>query len=608
MGEKRRVIRIPASLESSICDIVVDSEHQAKELLITDPLDEEERLNIQETLVVRAPPCPAGDPSSTSYPNVYLYHNPSSNSATLPNIRANRFCMSLGLFHYRLKGDVLLVPGNFHQHHDFLCLSDVVVVAVGGPDLRSHILKQQLKAALDSINSTTATIHTPRWILEASMNNFHDKEVIQKLASLMTGENDERNVSEKPKEDGLLSITSDTVSVQSSDSLLQKKTSSFDSHVPVAFTLCLECRKHAVDLCPGCRGAYFCSSDCRYRCWSHKSVCSVWEIYVRRRDDLGNFPYFPWSQQLTHVNNDCTNEHYFQFLREIVGVDTEDLSFSKPSSWWTGEILRWNDIKDRIDVEERRSYSEGFHPLSFHLSGFDDAPPMLGDIIKVNSCEIPILEGWDDYYKCRGIPFESPVALLLTFPLTLYYAIANFCTVPCKVSKMLKRSLRIHVVGAEKEIAFLDLFREVIYLMPKYLSLELTFCVYDLPSSYPKRKIELTERLKVQIVSGSYGDTIDPRFDIDGGSPDVVFGYNAGLFAYESWRSVIVFLHANPSIVGVFTDYNEFSGIQCAGLGAAWETLRVNPFRQPRFMPVYSMNLPQMCNGFFYIYNEARDS
>ena len=77
----------------------------------------------------------------------------------------------------------------------------------------------------------------------------------------------------------------------------------------------------------------------------------------------------------------------------------------------------------------------------------------------------------------------------------------------------------------------------------------------------------------------------------------------AGLYAYNSWRSVLKYLKENPNVVGVMSDYNEWSGLQCASLGGNRETLRLNPFRQPRAMPVYSMNLPQFCNGFLYAIN-----
>ena len=116
--------------------------------------------------------------------------------------------------------------------------------------------------------------------------------------------------------------------------------------------------------------------------------------------------------------------------------------------------------------------------------------------------------------------------------------------------------------------------------------------------------INLCDNLSITVVCGTYGDSLDPNFDC-GGAPDMVMGLNAGLYAYESWRSVVSYLYHNKGVIGVFSDYNEYSGVNCAALGgqACRESLCVNPFRQPRAMPVYSMNLPQFSNGFLYVMN-----
>jgi hypothetical protein len=120
-------------------------------------------------------------------------------------------------------------------------------------------------------------------------------------------------------------------------------------------------------------------------------------------------------------------------------------------------------------------------------------------------------------------------------------------------------------------------------------------------------KIEYSRSLVIGVVSGTYGTaTLDPNFDCGTGPPDMIIAMNAGLYAYESWRSVVTYLYHHSGVVGVFSDYNEYSGVNCAALGGAKsrQSLRINPFRQPRAMPVYSMNLPQYCNGFLYAFNQ----
>jgi hypothetical protein len=149
---------------------------------------------------------------------------------------------------------------------------------------------------------------------------------------------------------------------------------------------------------------------------------------------------------------------------------------------------------------------------------------------------------------------------------------------------------------------------------------ELVFVVRQdmLPSHYVSTysddrftlRVEMLRNLTVGVVSGTYGDTssddgIDPNFDCGTGPPDMIMALNAGIYAYESWRTVVNYLDRNSGVVGVFTDYNEYSGVNCAALGGsdARESLVMNPFRQPLAMPIYSMNLPQFSNGFFYVFN-----
>ena len=118
-------------------------------------------------------------------------------------------------------------------------------------------------------------------------------------------------------------------------------------------------------------------------------------------------------------------------------------------------------------------------------------------------------------------------------------------------------------------------------------------------------ELQLCSNLSITVVAGTYGDSLDPNFDCGTGAPDMVLGLNAGLYAYESWRSVVTYLYKNPGIVAAFSDYNEWSGIMCASLAGhkGRESLFMNPFRQPRAMPVFSMDLPQCSNGFLYVMN-----
>ena len=42
---------------------------------------------------------------------------------------------------------------------------------------------------------------------------------------------------------------------------------------------------------------------------------------------------------------------------------------------------------------------------------------------------------WQDYYAWRGLSLDSPMAVLLTYPLTVYYVITHLVPQSCKESE-----------------------------------------------------------------------------------------------------------------------------------------------------------------------------
>lgn len=349
--------------------------------------------------------------------------------------------------------------------------------------------------------------------------------------------------------------------------------------------------------------------------WSHECLCKTWKLYTDRRAELSVFPFDNWHFQLTGRDCQISEEPYQRFLTQELNIELNE------SSWWRTELHGWSggdsQSAQTVDPKKRRAYKEGFAPVTLipldERVSNDDNTRL--DLVPRNACGLLYFNSWNEYYRYRSIPLSSPVALLLTFPLSIYYAIVKFGEVPVTVARMLRRPLRIHVVGVEKEMNFIDLFREVGYLLPDDYSAELVFVVRKdmLPPksrvyesiNTPFLELQLTDNLKLLVVSGTYGDDLDPNFDCGSGPPDMIIGLNAGFFAYESWRSVVTYLYEHSGVVGVFTDYNEHSGMHCASLGGAKsrESLCVNPFRQPRAMPVMSMRLPQFSNGFMYAFN-----
>lgn len=313
-------------------------------------------------------------------------------------------------------------------------------------------------------------------------------------------------------------------------------------------------------------------------------------MYTDRRSALATHNNLgAWSTLLTSRPFQTSEEPYHRFLLNDIGI-------SISQGWWTTELGGWKGGESQsaqtVDIASRLSFAEGFHPIMDYpvevpLSAEERAK------FPANSLGFARLSSWEDYYRLRKLSLDSPVALLLTFPLTIYHAIVEHGEVPCTVANLLARPLRIHLIGVEKELNFLDLFKEVCFLLPQDFFIELVVVIRSdmLPSQMSatkQRMINLLPNLVVTIVDGIYGSKkLDPNFDCGTGSPDMVIALNAGIFAYESWRTVVTFLDNNAGVVGVFTDYNEFSGVQCASLGGSKcrQSLQVNPFRQPRAMP-----------------------
>ena len=557
---------------------------------------------------------------------LYAYHNtlPAVSAQGHENVRATRLAMACGCFSARFFGPVLLVR-SFGGKWDDLMTSEIYGATSISPDLNAHIqqkIAQEIMGMTDYLESTTRIV--PDWLANAAQQNYHDGGELAKVMSAMNRAERYEEESNSSSDDNSNDNDNDDYDHEITPATTKTTTKlQFLANSP----LCLHCRRLSSEPCPSCRGAYFCKPeantgrDCRMDGWPHQCWCTTWKIYVSRRRSLSDFNGFfgEWQPLLTDRPHQLGHEPYQIFLHSL-GINIEDCR-----TWWRTEMGGWSGGQSSsasgVDASIRLAYQEGFAPITEIPSECHVSPQDLIDAgleSKRNAVGLIKLSSWEDYYKLRRIPPSSPISLLCTFPLTIYHAIERYGEVPVTVARMLKRPLRVHIVGAEKEINFLDLFQELKFLFPADLSLELVFIVREdmLPNNCRTSSISADRQfsmridfdsLVIGIVTGTYGGaSLNPNFDCGTGPPDMVIGLNAGLFAYESWRSVVKYLYEHRGVVGVFSDYNEYSGTNCASLGGASsrQSLCVNPFRQPRCMPVYSMNLPQFSNGFLYTFNE----
>ena len=565
---------------------------------------------------------------SDQVPGVYAYFRRQyDNRATKqPNIRATCLLMSTGQHSKRFYGDVYIgrygrdtSPTGNRKVRNLDLFSEEIHWGCVSPDLRLDILRKVGKMSGEEVDHEQVfAISIPDWLKNASRENYRDSIQISALAAAFDAKNDEGN------DDSSSSSSSDDEESTETSSDDESSSDSEDERTKLRnVTLCLHCRGPTQALCRNCEGAYFCkdSRPCWRNGWSHQCLCNTWKVYVEQREELSTFPFAEWHRRLMGRDCQISDSTYRSYLSDELKV-----LGNESGSWWDTEVDGWaaglSGSAQRVDASIRRSYSQGFIldasliPPERHITDEDCVAAKIARDVR----GLPILDSWSDYYNLRGIPLTSPVALLCTFPLTIFYALQKWGEVPITVAKMLGRKLRIHAVGIEKEMNFLDLFSELAYLLPQDLEIELTFIVRQdmLPPKCRTQshqaqghdmKVDLASNLTLLVKSGTYGDELNPLFgDVGTGPPDMLIGLNAGLFAYKSWSSVVTFCHDNPSVVAVFTDYNAHSGVNCAGLGGgkARESLTVNPFRQPLAMPVFCFNLPQFSNGFLYVFNEQQ--
>ncbi|KAG1739666.1 hypothetical protein EDB19DRAFT_1978047 [Suillus lakei] len=215
---------------------------------------------------------------------------------------------------------------------------------------------------------------------------------------------------------------------------------------------------------------------------------------------------------------------------------------------------------------------------------------------------------WDSWYRWRNLPKESPAALLLHYPLTVYQLLVNVLYVagPKRNSPESRQALNVHYIGAEVE--FPCTFSELVLLLP-YTDIKMTFFGIAVHSIVKKAKQNEpvytctspascgASTLSI-FLHGDHEDW-DPRLlFLLGSKPDAIVGPNAGLtklFA-ELQRDVLpqIIAHALPRLHST-----GMNGLELHNLTQPREyPITFNPFQRPGQRNLGSVRLPNVPNGF----------
>ncbi|XP_074650829.1 zinc finger MYND domain-containing protein 15-like [Tubulanus polymorphus] len=369
-----------------------------------------------------------------------------------------------------------------------------------------------------------------------------------------------------------------------------------------AMRTCSSCRMRGEErlflVCPQCRVAFYCSDECLVADMrndgehSHSHWCDKMASYAAESCKLADFP-FTYAGVTT--DDDFTSFDYHEFLRSE-GVLHQ--------GYWRREVRICRECPHVLSAGRARDvpygaldddYLEWVLPsesvaLESPIGDTSDAP----------------LENWASYYKFIGLRLNSPISILLSFPLTLYYIMTSLHRFQDCESVFGKAV--VHVVGAEKEVDILPVFTQLGMLLPRTRFM-LAFIGPNIDKKAHGKQFS-NGNVHAVVYSGRYEKFLRK---VDSASPDLVVGFNAGLAAYRSWGKALVEMAAKK-IPAYFTDYCKYS---CASSRAPMEGLKlgttsepvINPFRSPVRIFSEENKMPVYSNAYIYHlqYNETID-
>jgi len=336
---------------------------------------------------------------------------------------------------------------------------------------------------------------------------------------------------------------------------------------------CVNCRgplKSDRTLCSACRGVYYCSKNCQVSHWraNHKIACQLYK-HILSKPTTEDLPAFEFP---TRVKPGCMGA----WLQSTGAIG---------KGYWRRE-----------DAEEKYAYGQLPEAPADEQWGLpsEQLPAPLCHPLENGQAEFPEtpLLAWGDYYTHRKLPLNSPISVLLSVPLTLYYAITTLLATHKRIKN--KKRLVIFILGPEKELDQLDTFYELVHLIPE---VEFSFNLVG-PNVPSDMKYESKHpRCSFVFHRGLYHDlTRLPQ------QPDLAFAPNASIESHSTWRPTISQL-VKDKVPSLFTDTTETSTLNATRMFATVGAkegfqVKLNPFRVPLWKEADVHAMPCYSNGY----------
>ncbi|XP_057391501.1 zinc finger MYND domain-containing protein 15 isoform X3 [Balaenoptera acutorostrata] len=385
---------------------------------------------------------------------------------------------------------------------------------------------------------------------------------------------------------------------------------------------CHVCHRHSFEVkltpCPQCGAVLYCGEACLRADWkrspddvSHRFWCPRLAAFMERAGELATLPF----TYTAEVTSETFNKEAFLASRGLT------------RGYWT-------QLSMLITGPGTPGHPRGSTPsLSILLNG--DPYQLLQGHGPALMPPVPphpprgLFGSWQDYYTWRGLSLDSPMAVLLTYPLTVYYVIthlvpqSSYHPVP-ELNIQNKQSLKIHVVEAGKEFDLIMVFWELLVLLP-HVALELQFVGDSLPPESDQQHFTLQrDDLEVSVHPGSgvsarlssgtkeKGGRRDlqikvsarPYHLLQGPKPDLVIGFNSGFSLKDTWLSSLPRLQS-LRVPAFFTESSEYGCVMddqtmAVATGGGTSPPQPNPFRSPFRLRAADNCMPWYCNAFIF--------
>ncbi|KAL2079439.1 hypothetical protein ACEWY4_025183 [Coilia grayii] len=390
----------------------------------------------------------------------------------------------------------------------------------------------------------------------------------------------------------------------------------FSMRWPVA-CYCHVCKKHSfpsqLKPCVHCKAVLYCSDQCSQADWtrtpedsSHQHWCHKLAIYMSHTAQLANLP--------------------FTFAAEVTQEDFDMEYFLKKNNLESGYWLLWSLLLRSPRYELHTGMEQSKEPISVwlagHLEPFGPLRVESDTLLCTAPHNAPNLKSplvcWQKYFAWRGLSLASPVAVLLSSPLSIYYIITSLVPQDFPELNILKKqSLKIHIIESYREFNSLLVFWELSVLLPQ-MSFELCFIGERLPPESDEQQYIL-QKTDGQVSLASLSLSSEQRIDkksirvkvyrrayhmLQGTKPDLVIGFRPAIPLHDLWLSTLPRLQS-LRVPAYFCELSEPScegslQVMSSATGGALSPAHLNPFHCPLRICGGDNLLPWYSNAFIF--------